>query len=112
MSYLLRVLISIDQLGNTLAGGDPDATISARVGYHMLQPSPSRYWRTLERVIDFTFEPVDGPGHCDAAYMADTEDRHSSGSDAARLLLGVFVIAGCAVIAPIVRLLVLVRSAA
>jgi len=30
--YLLNILISIDQLGNTFAGGDPDETISSRLG--------------------------------------------------------------------------------
>jgi len=30
--YLLNILISIDQLINTLAGGDPDETISSRLG--------------------------------------------------------------------------------
>lgn len=28
--YLWNILISIDQLGNTLLGGDPDETISSR----------------------------------------------------------------------------------
>lgn len=30
--YILNVLISIDQLANTLVGGDPDETISSRCG--------------------------------------------------------------------------------
>lgn len=30
--YLYNILISIDQLGNTILGGDPDMTISARLG--------------------------------------------------------------------------------
>lgn len=29
--YILNILISIDQLGNTIAGGDPDETISSRL---------------------------------------------------------------------------------
>jgi len=32
MSFIKRILISIDQLGNTLTGGDPDETISSRAG--------------------------------------------------------------------------------
>jgi hypothetical protein len=31
-AYLLRVLIALDQLANTLAGGVPDETISSRLG--------------------------------------------------------------------------------
>jgi hypothetical protein len=30
--YILNILISIDQLVNTLFGGDPDETISSRLG--------------------------------------------------------------------------------
>lgn len=32
MKYFWNILISIDQLGNTLLGGDPDETISSRMG--------------------------------------------------------------------------------
>ena len=32
VSYFRRILISIDQLFNTLAGGFPDETISSRLG--------------------------------------------------------------------------------
>lgn len=30
--YLFNILVSIDQLANTILGGDPDETISSRVG--------------------------------------------------------------------------------
>lgn len=30
--YLYNILISLDQLGNTILGGDPDETISSRLG--------------------------------------------------------------------------------
>jgi len=30
--YVWNILISVDQLANTLLGGDPDVTISSRVG--------------------------------------------------------------------------------
>ena len=30
--YIWNLLISIDQLGNTILGGDPDETISSRTG--------------------------------------------------------------------------------
>ena len=30
--WLYNILVSIDQLANTLAGGDPDETISSRAG--------------------------------------------------------------------------------
>ena len=51
--YLLNILIALDQMGNTLLGGDPDETISSRVG---------RRWpgSWVRRLIDTVF----GPGHC------------------------------------------------
>lgn len=54
------VLVAIDQLGNTIAGGNPDATISARTGYfsHVEETTFRPYWLTMERVIDFTFLPI------------------------------------------------------
>lgn len=33
--YLWNVLISVDQLANTLCGGDPDETISSRTGKYV-----------------------------------------------------------------------------
>ncbi|MBK7384715.1 MAG: hypothetical protein IPI81_15500 [Flavobacteriales bacterium] len=33
MGYFKNVLVSVDQLGNTLCGGNPDNTISAWTGY-------------------------------------------------------------------------------
>jgi hypothetical protein len=61
MYYFRNVLISIYQLGNTICGGDPDNTISARVGYFALvNNGPKKYyWRTFEKVINFTFWPID-----------------------------------------------------
>jgi len=32
MKYFLNLLISLDQLANTLLGGDPDETMSSRMG--------------------------------------------------------------------------------
>lgn len=42
MRYLLNILIAIDQLLNTLAGGDPDETISSRVGKR--RDANERFW--------------------------------------------------------------------
>lgn len=104
MGWLPNILIAIDQLGNALAGGHPDVTISARVGYHTLPGQPkSRYWSLLRRVIDFTFWPIDGDGHCRQAYDSDVQGRSEMGSRTALAILGVFVIAGCLLMALPVR---------
>lgn len=57
--YLFRVLVSIDQLGNTLLGGRPDETISGNVGYNAKQGKP---WALrAEKAINFIMR---SPTHC------------------------------------------------
>jgi len=46
--YVWNLLVSIDQLGNTLLGGDPDETISSRAGKYRHK----WYWRGLAAVLD------------------------------------------------------------
>lgn len=109
-SYILRVLVSIDQLGNTIAGGNPDATISARTGYFAnIKKTKLRYWwLCMEAIINFAFSPVDGPQHCLDSYEADKEEMHKEGSDKARCILGLFIIIACAPISIITRIWVLI----
>lgn len=47
--YLLNLLISIDQLGNTIIGGDPDETLSSRAGkaYHNGVKWPKKFVNSL-----------------------------------------------------------------
>jgi len=110
-SYLLRVLVSIDQLGNTIAGGNPDITISARTGYfaNVKKTRLRVWWQCMEAIIDFAFEPIDGPRHCLSAYLNDEEaGRHREGSDNARALLGLLIVIFCVPIAIITRMWVVV----
>ncbi|MCW8125046.1 hypothetical protein [Microbulbifer halophilus] len=108
MSWIGGVLVAIDQLGNAIAGGNPDATISARTGYFShVEETPLRpYWRTMERVIDFTFLPIDGPCHCYNAYLSDKDERNEEGSDSMRALLGILVILTCIPLSIVTRLYV------
>lgn len=53
LSYIIRLLIALDQLGNTLLGGRPDHTISGRVGHRALQGK--RFYLLMEIVIDNIF---------------------------------------------------------
>lgn len=58
--YILNLLIALDQFGNTLFGGDPDETISSRLGKH--------YRGTLlEKFVDWLF----WPNHCEGAAEND-----------------------------------------
>jgi hypothetical protein len=48
--YILNILIAADQFVNTLAGGDPDETISSRVGKR--EDGNERFWA---KAIDHLF---------------------------------------------------------
>ncbi len=74
--YASHLFVSIDQLGNALASGNADNTISARVGYYNHHYSFENgkvpwYWVVFQKIIDNAFCPVDGPGHCHEAYHND-----------------------------------------
>lgn len=61
--YLWNLFIAWDQGINTLLGGDPDETLSSRVGRASL--AGKRWARIAERIIDRLFELLgEGPGHC------------------------------------------------
>lgn len=68
MSYLLRVLIAIDQLLNVvICNGYPDETMSS-VAYRMEQSG--RFWGFMRPVIDFLFSYW-GPWHCKSAWESE-----------------------------------------
>lgn len=72
--YLLNILISIDQLANTLAGGDPDETISSRIGKIKLAHEGVIPWTSpLVKVIDCLLERID-PNHSIDAIEYDEGD--------------------------------------
>lgn len=68
-AYLIRVLIGIDQLANTiLFAGAPDETISARCGRGRER---YWYWKILARVLD----AID-PGHVEDALHSEETGAH------------------------------------
>jgi len=103
--WLYSVLIAIDQLGNALAGGYADSTISARVGYNVRHAAPERqnYWRLLEGIINYTFLPLDGPDHCYQAYLAGNQTYYRDGSDLMRVILSSLIIFNAIPIAIVTR---------
>lgn len=110
MNWPMNVLVAIDQLGNAVAGGNPDATISARVGYFSKNAPASIkwYWQCLKAVIDFTFYPIDGPSHSLNALEKDKDERFIQGNDITRAILGLLVIVNSIHLALILRIAVLV----
>jgi len=61
--YLLNVLIGLDQLGNSILGGDPDETISSRLGKLKTRHGGSIPWyRPLSKIVDWGLDQID-PNH-------------------------------------------------
>ncbi len=73
MAYFRPLFIGVDQLLNAIAGGNPDNTISSRIGYYAkyAEGSQQKVWQALEWITDKTFWPLEGPGHSYLAYRAD-----------------------------------------
>lgn len=110
MIWPLNVLVAIDQLGNAIAGGNPDATISARVA-HFSQHAPAShrwYWQLLMKIIDFSFYPIDGDEHSRIALEKDKDERFIQGNYIALAILGLLVIVNSIHLALILRIAVLV----
>ncbi|GFK94404.1 hypothetical protein NNJEOMEG_02249 [Fundidesulfovibrio magnetotacticus] len=63
--YIWNVLLGLDQFLSVLTGGDPDETVSSRVG--KAAASGSLLGMALERCLDAVF----GAGHCRQAIEAD-----------------------------------------
>lgn len=61
--YFWNILISIDQLANTILGGDPDETISSRVG----KLKHKRWWA---KGISWVLDKID-KDHTDKTQEAD-----------------------------------------
>lgn len=73
MAYLTNILIAIDQLVNTLIGGEPDESLSSHA-YRLDQlGKPFGFTR---RVIDAIFLVlIWRRGHCQESYEAEIERR-------------------------------------
>jgi len=107
-NYPAAVMVAIDQLGNAITGGNPDSTVSARVGYFSVNATKRQaLWKSLEAIIDYAFEPVDGPRHCYQAWQADKDEQFYRGSKFLRALLIILVVVACLVIAVVLRILVI-----
>lgn len=106
------VLLAVDQLGNALAGGYHDSTISARVGYNARHGNAitRNYWRLLEWMINFSFEPLDGPDHCYQSYLAGKRPHYRHGSDLMRAILGLLILVMAIPIAIVTRLMALFKA--
>ena len=101
-SYVYNVLLSVDQLGNTIFGGNPDSTISARTGYFAARGS-ERFWVIQERVINYAFKPVDGSNHCREAWQADKNETMYEAGPVAKIAMALTVLPLCLLIGTALR---------
>lgn len=69
--YFVNILIAIDALGSTITGGDPNETISYRIGRMKLKYGGEIPWRRpLVKFIDWALDRID-PDHSVEAYQND-----------------------------------------
>jgi hypothetical protein len=72
--YTKNVFIGVDQLLNAIIGGDPDETISSRLGKaHRGQYGRLLYWGTYVfwLITNIIWFPWDGWGHCEQSIEED-----------------------------------------
>lgn len=67
--YIWGVLISLDQLGNALLGGDPDETISSRMGKLVAKRKCK-----LCKLLCWALDKID-PNHCVKTIEPDEGDK-------------------------------------
>ena len=73
--WLLNILISIDQTANSFLGGDPDETISSRLGKMKVKHGGKIPWyRPLSKVVDFGLDKIDPNHSIDAIEEDEGED--------------------------------------
>lgn len=112
--YIYSFFVAIDQLGNALAGGNPDNTISSRVGYENYNEKTKRktpiYWKIFKIIIDFSFYPIDGKYHCKEAYFNDAGELFDEGVNKFMIpVLAVLIIFPCLIVIPILYLFFLLK---
>jgi hypothetical protein len=73
--WAMNILIGIDQLANALTGGDPDETISSRLGKLKVAHGGEIPWHhSLARLIDAGLERIDHHHSIDAIEADEGKD--------------------------------------
>ena len=106
-SYLGNNFNAWSQAANAFTGGHADVSISARIGEKNLYDKVNWFWRSAMWIVDNTFYPVDGKGHCYNAYLNDSyEDYQSNRLPKQLQVFGLYMVACivvlfCSILAPI-----------
>ena len=73
--YLVNVLVGIDQLANAFLFGDPDETISSRLGKLKLKHGGRIPWyRPLSKLVDWGLDKIDKNHSLDAIEKDEGKD--------------------------------------
>lgn len=103
-TFLGRVFMALDRLGNALTGGHDLITLSARLGY--IKKTRNMKWtNAIMWVVDTTFYPLDGKGHCMSSFERMSEmivgsvDFMRRGNDVALFFMSLIVVLSCIIIA-------------
>ena len=73
--WIVNVLIGVDQLGNSILAGDPDETISSRLGKMKLRYGGRIPWyRPLSKIVDYGLEKIDSGHSIDAIEKDEGKD--------------------------------------
>lgn len=72
-TYFKNVLLGLDQLGNTLIGGSPDETISART-YREYIESDKKKWSLTVKIIEALFSEGHGEDAVIGEFSGDQQD--------------------------------------
>jgi hypothetical protein len=112
-SWLMQVLLVLDQFGNVLAGGNSDITISGRAGYHVHVPEGEggAFWKKMEGIINYTFYPLDGPHHCLMAYCSDKDEHYRGSKLIFKIILVILIVLFCLLLFIPIRLIALFKFA-
>jgi len=117
-NYIVNMFYFVDILMNALTGGNGTITVSARTGFYD-RHKPARhaysrwFWDKAARIINFTFYPMDGPGHCEQAYVwardnvlqgKDDEIGFMHGPKWSLVILMLVIILACIVLIPVLRI--------
>lgn len=99
-NYVKEVLLSFDCMGNALAGGNHENTISSRTGHFARKAKyyARWYWLMLEFVIDVTFFPFDGWGHCQQANERENDEIFTHKRKGGLVFFGFITVSGCLIL--------------
>ena len=74
--WLLNILIGVDQLGNAVLGGDPDETISSRLGKLKVKHDGRIPWyRPVSKAVDWGLDKIDPNHSIDAIEEDEGKDK-------------------------------------